>query len=40
MAVRPVLRMGDPRDERTFIGPLVGALVGGGIGYFTADKRR
>ena len=22
-----------------FIGPIVGALVGGGIGYFTADQR-
>ena len=22
-----------------FIGPIVGALVGGGIGYFTANKR-
>jgi hypothetical protein len=23
-----------------FIGPIVGALVGGGIGYFTADQKR
>ena len=23
-----------------FIGPIVGALVGGGIGFFTADQRR
>jgi hypothetical protein len=22
-----------------FIGPIVGALVGGGIGYFTANQR-
>ncbi|HLO21158.1 MAG TPA: hypothetical protein VK192_11780 [Sphingomicrobium sp.] len=24
----------------TFVGPILGALVGGGIGYFTADPRR
>ena len=23
-----------------FVGPILGALVGGGIGYFTADQRR
>ena len=23
-----------------FIGPIVGALVGGGISFFTADQRR
>ena len=23
-----------------FVGPIIGALVGGGIGYFTADQRR
>ena len=23
-----------------FIGPIMGAIVGGGIGYFTADQRR
>ena len=23
-----------------FIGPIVGALVGGGIGFFTSDQRR
>lgn len=23
-----------------FVGPILGALVGGGIGYFTADPRR
>ena len=22
-----------------FIGPIIGALVGGGVGYFTADKK-
>ena len=23
-----------------FVGPILGAIVGGGIGYFTADDRR
>ncbi len=23
-----------------FVGPIIGALVGGGYGYFTANKRR
>jgi hypothetical protein len=23
-----------------FVGPILGALVGGGIGYFTADRQR
>ena len=22
-----------------FVGPIIGAIVGGGIGYFTADKQ-
>ena len=23
-----------------FVGPILGAIVGGGIGYFTADRRQ
>ena len=35
------LSLGEPQHPvPPFVGPILGAIVGGGIGYFTADGRR